>query len=316
MFSLQYTSATIDRTPFTSDAASVTIGRDPGCGLQWFDAGVADRHAAIERADDGYYISDLGSPTGVRVNNQAVTRQRLATGDEIEIGSVRVRFNVVHAQTGEHRRTNIMQILLVLVVIVSIASQVVVLAWIFTQPRPAKAQRPGRDRAARQQPASGLDQPASPVGVTSPGTTLPAPSTNPAPEPVRAIVVQNPPAVLTRKLHIASVERRDAADHVQLHIRVKAQVGDRELDTSAARVTVEFFVRSPDNPGQVTPAQDVPLQMNTANWENFQTRTFRAQLAVPLSRCAGYIVRTYYRDELQDVAVTAGLESVAPNSLR
>jgi hypothetical protein len=122
--------------------------------------------------------------------------------------------------------------------------------------------------------------------------------------------------VLNRKLLIAAVDRRDSSDTVQLQIRVKAQVGDRELDTTAARVTVEFFVRNTDTPGQVKPAQDKPLLLNTANWENFQTRTFRAQLALPPSRCAGYIVRTYYRDELQDVFVTAGLELVAPDSLR
>ncbi len=72
------------------------------------EPGVRAHHATIERRLDGYYLRGLDSPNGVYVNGQAITEQRLSSGDELEIGPVHLRFEFMHdgggqAATPSHR---------------------------------------------------------------------------------------------------------------------------------------------------------------------------------------------------------------------
>ena len=54
--------------------------------------GVDDHHARLECRSSGCILADLSSPHGVAVNNKRVRRKRLFTGDMIQIGTVRLRF--------------------------------------------------------------------------------------------------------------------------------------------------------------------------------------------------------------------------------
>ena len=72
--------------------ARETIGRSPDSDVFLDDVTVSRRHAVIERADDGLYISDLDSLNGTYVNRRRVERQRLSDGDEVQIGKFKLTY--------------------------------------------------------------------------------------------------------------------------------------------------------------------------------------------------------------------------------
>jgi pSer/pThr/pTyr-binding forkhead associated (FHA) protein len=53
---------------------------------------VSREHAIIEREPDGFYLRDLESLNGTYVNRTRVTRQRLADGDEVQVGKFKLTF--------------------------------------------------------------------------------------------------------------------------------------------------------------------------------------------------------------------------------
>ncbi len=73
----------------------MTLGKSPTCvvAITW-DETVSRVHAALERIDPGtWLLSDLGSRNGTFVNRERVSRGRvLRAGDEIRIGTTRIRF--------------------------------------------------------------------------------------------------------------------------------------------------------------------------------------------------------------------------------
>jgi len=73
-------------------AARETIGRAPDADLFLDDVTVSREHAVIEREADGLYIRDLDSLNGTYVNRARVTRQRLADGDEVQVGKFKLTF--------------------------------------------------------------------------------------------------------------------------------------------------------------------------------------------------------------------------------
>jgi hypothetical protein len=72
----------------------VTIGRLPECDIALSDPNVSRRHAQVRRADDGngYVLIDLSSTNGTKVNGMGVRGHRLQHGDEIMVGSTKVRY--------------------------------------------------------------------------------------------------------------------------------------------------------------------------------------------------------------------------------
>jgi pSer/pThr/pTyr-binding forkhead associated (FHA) protein len=74
-------------------AAGVTIGRDESCDIAFpEDATASRRHARIASEDGQWMIRDEGSSNGTFVNGVKVTEQVLKSGDEITVGSTRLRF--------------------------------------------------------------------------------------------------------------------------------------------------------------------------------------------------------------------------------
>jgi pSer/pThr/pTyr-binding forkhead associated (FHA) protein len=67
-------------------ADPLTIGRTPDNNLALPDSQVSRHHARIARQPEGFVIEDLNSTNGTFINGQRVTRQRLQSGDEIQIG--------------------------------------------------------------------------------------------------------------------------------------------------------------------------------------------------------------------------------------
>ena len=67
-----------------------TIGRDPVCDLLIADRTVSRRHARLERAADGWLLTDLGSTNGTRLNGWRVREPVLVrAGDRVCFGSAR-----------------------------------------------------------------------------------------------------------------------------------------------------------------------------------------------------------------------------------
>jgi pSer/pThr/pTyr-binding forkhead associated (FHA) protein len=62
------------------------------------ESGVSRLHARFEYRSETLYVEDLGSTNGTRINGFDLTpgkSYRLATGDEIELGSMRLTTRVV-----------------------------------------------------------------------------------------------------------------------------------------------------------------------------------------------------------------------------
>ncbi|MCZ6793494.1 MAG: protein kinase [Planctomycetota bacterium] len=73
---------------------SAVLGRDPqvDCILQY--RGISRRHARIEQSEGRYYVEDLGSTNGTRINGSTIaTRIPLESGDRIQLGKLTVEFD-------------------------------------------------------------------------------------------------------------------------------------------------------------------------------------------------------------------------------
>jgi pSer/pThr/pTyr-binding forkhead associated (FHA) protein len=71
------------------------IGRGTNSELRSENPAVALEHAVIEGDENGYTITDKGSITGTYVNRRPVETARLAKGDVIEIGDLRIEVQVI-----------------------------------------------------------------------------------------------------------------------------------------------------------------------------------------------------------------------------
>jgi hypothetical protein len=74
------------------DGELPVLGRRPGNAIQIVDPSVSGRHAEFVLAPDGVTVRDLGSTNGTRVGDERVSEQRLAHGDVLHFGNVRVTF--------------------------------------------------------------------------------------------------------------------------------------------------------------------------------------------------------------------------------
>lgn len=70
------------------DGRRVTAGRGTGCDLIVRDTTVSREHAAFVRRGDVWWVLDLGSTNGTRVNGLRAAEHPIVTGDRIELGDV------------------------------------------------------------------------------------------------------------------------------------------------------------------------------------------------------------------------------------
>jgi predicted component of type VI protein secretion system len=78
-------------TPVTG--TRVTIGRQRSSDLALEDSTVSREHAALVRRGDAWWVIDLGSTNGTRVNGTAAAEQPVSPGDRIEFGGVTVELS-------------------------------------------------------------------------------------------------------------------------------------------------------------------------------------------------------------------------------
>jgi hypothetical protein len=65
----------------------LVVGRGTEADLRINDPGISRRHAEIRQESGAFWVVDLGSTNGLRVNDAPVTRHQLKNGDRIEAGS-------------------------------------------------------------------------------------------------------------------------------------------------------------------------------------------------------------------------------------
>jgi hypothetical protein len=305
MYRLQFQSPHDSHPPFASDADRALIGRSVDCACRLVEPGMDDKHAEIERKPDGYYLRDLRGANTVRVNGQPVSSQRLASGDEIEIGSVRLVFEVLHATVTARRSFDLVQGIVVVAVGLLILGELAVMGWIFSQDRPKKVAEPrkaGRVTNPNPDPVA-APAPTPPTLPDAPEPLPTAPRTGPAP-----VVV---PAVLNKMIRIQKAEAVQEAGKVKLAVQAMAQVGERELPPSSVSMCIHWFTLD----AQKQPvAWSKPEWMTIPSWENFTSKKLMLVFPADADRYAGFVLRTYYRGELQDVrAEPAGLLALSPN---
>ncbi len=63
-----------------------SIGRGPGTDIAFDDDSMSREHAALEFADGGIRLRDLGSLNGVTVNGSEVKTAELKNGDRFKLG--------------------------------------------------------------------------------------------------------------------------------------------------------------------------------------------------------------------------------------
>ena len=70
------------------------IGRHADNGPQVSDAAVSRHHCAVEPAEGGFLLRDLGSRQGTFVNGQPIHERLLASGDLIAVGDTLFLFQL------------------------------------------------------------------------------------------------------------------------------------------------------------------------------------------------------------------------------
>ena len=73
----------------------ITLGRDPVCDIPVFDETVSARHARLTYHHGQWWVEDLGSTNGTRLNQEMLTQPTVLTsGDEVCLGQTTLTVNL------------------------------------------------------------------------------------------------------------------------------------------------------------------------------------------------------------------------------
>ena len=86
----------------------LTVGRQGNLLLP--QASVSRNHAILEKREEGWIVSDLGSRNGTTVNGVTIQRHKLCSGDIVSFGRVKLRFDVEGAEGLEDAATSAMTV--------------------------------------------------------------------------------------------------------------------------------------------------------------------------------------------------------------
>src|SRR5256885_1597646 len=70
----------------------ITLGRDQACQVVLAQQAVSRSHARISRDGTLFFVEDLGSRNGIKINKKRSPGKTLQDRDEVEVGSVRLLF--------------------------------------------------------------------------------------------------------------------------------------------------------------------------------------------------------------------------------
>jgi pSer/pThr/pTyr-binding forkhead associated (FHA) protein len=69
----------------------LVIGRGRGSDIVIAEPTMSRAHAAIGFDGDGFFVQDLGSTNGTRVNGERAQRAPIASGDDVQLGKLLLR---------------------------------------------------------------------------------------------------------------------------------------------------------------------------------------------------------------------------------
>lgn len=81
-----------------------TLGRAAENTLAVNDLKLSRRHLAIEKRGEAWWVKDLGSSSGTLVNGQRAVEAKLAAGDRIDAGDMKLEFAMRFTDTGDTAR--------------------------------------------------------------------------------------------------------------------------------------------------------------------------------------------------------------------
>jgi signal transduction histidine kinase len=97
---LRFEDGPLKDTVKTIRSGRVSIGRTPDNDIVVDDDTVSSAHAAISFINEAYFVEDLDSANGTRVNGVRIQRKRLRDGDEILIGKTKLVYR--DSGAGDH----------------------------------------------------------------------------------------------------------------------------------------------------------------------------------------------------------------------
>ncbi len=74
------------------DLGQILVGRGEAADIRLNDETIARIHISIRKKEDAFYLTDLDSDTGTKVNGKPVERTKLQDGDLIQIGQTSIKF--------------------------------------------------------------------------------------------------------------------------------------------------------------------------------------------------------------------------------
>ena len=88
-----------DGAPIVIDKAVIMIGRHPTCDVVLNDSRkVSRKHCCLVQVNDKFFVRDLGSMNGIKVNGKRVKKEsQLNLGDLLTVGDVDYRFQLSNA---------------------------------------------------------------------------------------------------------------------------------------------------------------------------------------------------------------------------
>ena len=73
-------------------AGECVVGRDPSADFVIEERGASRRHFRVYQDGGQYFVEDLGSTNGTRINGRRAKRWKLSDGDVIQVGAVEMTF--------------------------------------------------------------------------------------------------------------------------------------------------------------------------------------------------------------------------------
>ena len=93
----------LESKSFELSRQRVIMGRAPTCDLVIRDEKISRRHATIFREGARWWVFDMGSANGTKLNGVDVVKEALKDGDVISLGEIELRFAGSENESISHR---------------------------------------------------------------------------------------------------------------------------------------------------------------------------------------------------------------------